>query len=124
MHNNNSELFIKLYLDENIYWDLAKAIRQRGFDAISAAEAGMLEKSDPEQLEYAASQNRAILTFNMGDFDRLCEEWWSEGREHAGIIITQPMTRGQFGELLRRVLKLLNQVAADEMRNQLIYLPR
>lgn len=45
----------------------AKTLRERGFDALTTAEVGMLGKSDPEQLEFAAAQGRAILTYNVRD---------------------------------------------------------
>ena len=45
--------------------------------------------------------------------------WSSEGREHAGIILSVQMP---IGGLLKRMLRLLDQVTADEMKNNLRYL--
>jgi hypothetical protein len=47
---------------------LLLALRARGVDVISAADAGMLGVSDLEQLDYATSQKRVLFSFNRGDF--------------------------------------------------------
>ena len=82
-------------------------------------EENRREVSDEKQLEYATSLGRALLTHNRQHFAPLHERWLSEGREHAGIILS---TRIEIGELLRRTLRLLNEVTADEMRNNLRHL--
>jgi len=55
-------LFIKLHLDGMIPTDLARVLRQYGYGVVTAQEAGMLGKDDPDHLEYASAQGRAILT--------------------------------------------------------------
>lgn len=82
----------------------------------------MLEKSDEEQLEYAASQGRCLMSFNVADFAILAKEWAHAEREHAGIIVTPQVGRKVFGHLLRRILRLFDATAADEMRNVFRYL--
>ena len=82
----------------------------------------MLGKTDEEQLMYAASEERAILTFNIRDFVRIGRSWLESGREHTGVIVVEPVSRRQFGVLLSRVLSLLNGTTAEEMRNQIRYL--
>jgi hypothetical protein len=42
-----------------------------------------------------------------------------EGKEHWGIILSN---REPIGELLRRILRLLNSVSADELKNQVRWL--
>jgi hypothetical protein len=48
-----SGLFIQLYTDEDVTTALAIALRERGFLAQSALEAGMNEVDDEAQLVYA-----------------------------------------------------------------------
>ena len=64
-------------------------------------------------------QSRAVLTFNVADFELLATEWFFAGRGHAGIILSDQIP---IGELLRRVERLLQRVPADEMQNSLRYL--
>jgi dihydroorotase-like cyclic amidohydrolase len=113
------KLFVAIYTDEDVHARLAAEIRERGFDAVSTFEKGNDTLGDEEQLEYAASQGRAILTHNQQDFAPLHEKWQREGREHAGIVLSP---RIPIGELLHRILRLLDQVTADEMRNNLRHL--
>ncbi len=114
MADVKAALFIKLYTDADVHGKLANLIRQEGFDAVSAYEAGNERLDDSEQLAYALSQRRAILTCNISHFASLFDEYWQEGREHYGIIVSEQLP---IGEMLRRVLNLLNSVTADEMRN-------
>jgi predicted nuclease of predicted toxin-antitoxin system len=119
---SNEALFIKLYLDEDVHPDLAEAIRQKGFDCQSAAEAGRLGTTDEEQLGYAATQGRCLFSFNVADFAVLAKEWAGAGRHHAGILVTAQVSRKGLGELLNRLLKVLNNTAADEMADVFRYL--
>ncbi len=115
----NPKLFIATYLDTDIAVALAEQLRHNGFDAISARELGQHEWSDAEHLAYAVSQERAIVTRNRDDFLRLYDEYWQAGKTHYGVII---VTHLEVGELLRRMLTLLDSVTADEMMNTVRYL--
>lgn len=110
---------IALYLDEDVHPTLAVILRERGFDVLTASEAGMLEKSDPEQLELAARQGRAILTHNIRDYVQLARQYAEQNRAHAGIIVSDQLP---LRELLRRTLKLLAALSAEEMANRFEWL--
>ncbi len=115
-------LFIQLYTDEDVTAELAVKLRERGFVAQSTTEANMLEQDDEIQLEYAASHNMAIMTCNEKDFATLAKKWAAEGKEHAGIVLSEQFKRDQIGELFRQTLQLLDRLSADELRNALVYL--
>ena len=68
MAHEPERLFIALYTDADVHGKLAGQIRRRGFDAISAYEAGNAQLDDPDQLEYSVNQRRTILTCNIKDF--------------------------------------------------------
>jgi hypothetical protein len=109
---------VRLYLDEDVIPDLARILRARGFDVISAHERGTQELPDDKQLAYASADGRAILTFNFVDYLRLGDEWYEADREHAGIIVSyRQYTRRQIGELARVTTSLLNQVSVEEIRD-------
>lgn len=122
MSQPTASLFVALYTDEDVTDDLAPALRRRGYDAQSTAEAGNLSLSDENQLRYATEQGKTILTYNIEDFVSLTHQWHEQGIAHAGIILSEQFSQRRFGELLRRLLRLLDSLTADEMHQQIIYL--
>lgn len=112
-------LFIELYLDEDMDVQVATLLRARGFTAISTREAGQLGKDDADQLQYASAHGYAFITHNRADFEALARTYFTEGREHFGIIIA---VRHSPQEIVRRLLLILNAVTADEMRNAVRYI--
>ncbi|MDA8339701.1 MAG: DUF5615 family PIN-like protein [Nitrospiraceae bacterium] len=110
---------IKLYLDEMIPIDLTLILKQYNYDVLSARDAGMLGKNDLEQLVFTASQGRAILTFNIGDFTRLHKSWLVKNKLHKGIIVSPEI---KTIELARLTLRLLAVTRDGEIDNQLRFL--
>lgn len=98
---------------------MAELVRVRGYDAMTVLDAGRTGHSDPDQLAFAVSVQRVIVTHNRRDFILLAQEYASSGREHHGIILA--IRRSPY-ELAQRLLNLLNQVSSDEIRNQLFYI--
>jgi len=105
---------VKLYVDADITPRLARALRARGYDVLSAHEAGNADASDAEQMAFAVTEGRALLTCNAGDFTLIFEDYWDAGREHGGVIVSEQL---EFGEMLRRVGRLLDTVNAADLRN-------
>ena len=60
-----------------------------------------------------------IVTHNRRDFDRLAAEYVSTQRSHTGIIACIRRTEP---EIARRLLHILDQYSADEMRDLLLYI--
>jgi Domain of unknown function (DUF5615) len=81
---------VRLYLDEDASrHSLARELRLRGADVVTAAEAGMNGKPDEKQLVWAAANQRAIYSYNRGDFYELHTAWLRGERPHAGIILSR-----------------------------------
>ncbi|MFQ6115426.1 MAG: DUF5615 family PIN-like protein [bacterium] len=113
-------LGIKLYTNENISWRLAEQLRQAGYDVTSSYEMGRNGSPDPDQLDYAASQGRAILSFNVRDFIQLDKEWKYQGKSHAGIIVSTRIN--DLGLLFNRVKQHLDSVNPAQQYNLLLWL--
>jgi predicted nuclease of predicted toxin-antitoxin system len=109
----------KLYLNEHLSPRLAAQLRQYGFDVTSTLESGMVEADDDEQLAHAASEQRAIVTFNHKDFAIRHAQYIAEGKEHWGIVLSTEETTSV---LRRRLLRLLNTLTAKELKNQICWL--
>jgi hypothetical protein len=113
---------IKIYIDEDAMdSDLVAALRSRGVTVITALDAGLVEKSDEEQLAFAAEHGCVLYTFNVSDFYRLHKVWVCAGREHGGMILA-PQQRFSVGEQLRRILRLRAATTPVRMRNQVEFL--
>jgi predicted nuclease of predicted toxin-antitoxin system len=119
---NLEALFLRLYFDRHIMARLAVDLRGRGFDVLRTEEAGKDTASDEEQLAFATTDRRAILTFNIRDFVPLHEQWQAAGRPHAGIVVSQQLGSRQYGLLLQRMLRLLNHFTAEEMVSNFVHL--
>ena len=115
-------LFVRLYLDRHIMGRLAVDLRGRGYDVVRTEEVGKDTAPDEEQLAFAAAENRAVLTFNICDFAPLHEAWQTAGRTHSCVIVSQQLGRRDYGLLLQRMLRLLNQFTMEEMIGNFVHL--
>ena len=110
---------VRLFIDEDVHDRLAEALRRKGFDAINTREAGRKGLPDVEQLEFATAQGRAILSFNLVDYEALAKEFFHTGKRHAGIIVSP---RRSFGEIFQRVVQLVEETGEVGLANQIVYL--
>ena len=114
-----SFLYIHLYFDEDVSASIVENLRTRGFDVLSARDADALGRSDDEQMLYAISQRRAIVTHNRVDFEKQHRKFLEGGMKHYGVIVAR--RRGD-AEVIGKLLALLDTVTAEEMQNQLRYI--
>lgn len=115
-----SSLIAWLCFDEDVDARLAAALRQWGYHVEMTVEAGLLEASDEEQLAYAVSQHRALVTHNIKHFPGEHARWVEAGRKHWGIVIL--VGHSAIGAWLHRTENLLNRFSAEELQNQLLFL--
>ena len=113
---------IRLYIDEDSMGRaLLRALRARGVDVITALEERMIEREDTEHLGYATAQGRVLYTCNVADYYRLHTDLLAQGKSHTGIFLA-PQQRYSIGEVMRRLLKLINTKSAAEMNNSVEFL--
>ena len=67
--------------------------------------------SDEQVLAFAAAKDRALVTYNIGDFRQLQIEWHRLARHHAGIIFVSEKSIPQRdpGGLVKALRRLLRQ---------------
>lgn len=110
---------IRLYLDEDVHKKVATALRLKGYDVVSAHEVQKQSLPDYRQLDYAISGQRAIFTFNAGDFDRLHKEYVKSGKHHCGIILSKQIP---IGETIKRLTKFLFTHSSEEIKNNIFWI--
>lgn len=109
---------VAIYTDEDVSALVATLLRNRGSDVTTVPEQASLGKTDREQLEYAISLNRCLLTHNRVDFERLHLQYIEENKKHFGIIIV-PQKNAY--EVARRISILVSALTFAEIENQLLY---
>ena len=64
---------IELYADENFELPVVKRLREKGYDVLTTREAGKDNQRIPDEdvLDFAISQNRAVITLNYNHFKNL-----------------------------------------------------
>ena len=108
-----------LLLDEDVRITLADILRQRGYDAVHVLEVGRGGKSDHQQLAYAVSQRRVMLTHNIRDYLLLDRTYRTQGTVHFGIIVSDQIP---LREILRRTLRCLSRYTMEDMCNRIVWL--
>jgi hypothetical protein len=112
---------IRFYLDEDATSRrLLQALRNRGADVVSTAEAGMLAQSDEAQLEWAFHNQRVLYSFNVRDFYRIHTDWLTRNKPHGGIVLGKQSYA--WGEQMRGLLHLGAAKSLEEMGNQVVFL--
>jgi uncharacterized protein with PIN domain len=106
---------IRFYLDEHIPNAVAEGLRRRGVDVLTVQEAGRSGLSDPEQLAFALSEQRMVITMDS-DFLILA----SHGITHAGIAYAGP--NRSIGEMIGSVMLLYDVLTQNEIINHVEFL--
>jgi predicted nuclease of predicted toxin-antitoxin system len=107
---------IRFQLDEHVPAAVARALRRRGIDVQSTAEAGLLGASDTEHLRASHAEGRVFVTHDS-DLLRLHEQ----GTPHAGIAFCEQGSRS-VGQIVRGLILIYEALDADEMASQVEFL--
>ena len=106
---------IRFHLDENMPNAIAAGLRSRRRDVTTANDAGLLAATDEEQLSYAHSTGRVIVT---RDADLLALN--SQGVPHGGIVYWTE--KRSLGQLVKDLDSLCFECTAEEMEGRVKYL--
>lgn len=106
---------VSFYTDEHVAKAVARGLRARGADVLTAVEAGLLGATDEVHLQFALQELRVDFTQD-DDFLRL----HAESAEHAGIAYAPQGTT--IGEIIRGLMLIHQVLDADAMRGQLEFL--
>jgi hypothetical protein len=107
---------LRYYFDQHYPSPIARALRRRGIDVLTAQEAGRCGLPDPDQLAFATANERVMATFDP-DFLAL----HGAGTPHAGIAWCVATKYG-IGQLVQMLVLLHGVSDRDAMRNCVEYL--
>ena len=105
---------VRFYVDEHVSRAVVRALRVRGADVQTVAEAGLLGATDTEHLAYAAQEGRVLFTQD-DDFLRL-----AASHAHAGIVYVPQ--RMSVGAVVRGLVLIYPVLDAEEMRGRIEFL--
>ena len=107
---------IRFYFDQHIPSAVARGLRRRGADVLTAQEADRCGVSDQEQHQFSTQQGRVMVTFDA-DFISLV----IRGIEHAGIVFCAA-SKYSIGELIYALLLVQDALNPDDMRNHIEFI--
>ncbi len=107
---------IRFFLDQNVLGGTAPWLRALGIDVVSAQELGRCGLPDPDQLAFATTEGRVVVTF---DRDYLALH--TSGVPHTGITWCRQDKYG-VGQLIHALEILHGVMTAAEMIDHLEYL--
>ena len=106
---------IRFYMDEHVPNAVGRALRARGVDILTTAEAGMLGASDEDQLERAKTETRVMFSQDQ-DFLRLA----ATTPDHAGVVYAHQQT--PLGEVIQGLMLIHGVLESAEMAGRVEYL--
>ncbi len=104
---------IRYHLDESVPNAIANGLRLRGIDVTTAKDAGLLEASDLEHIEFSHEHQRVVFSFD-DDFLAIA----NEGVEHSGIAYSHQRDR-TIGQVVHGLVALWRDKTAEEMVGQI-----
>lgn len=118
---------MNLLLDHHYSPLIARNLRERGFDVVAANEVGLQTEPDDGVIEWAVSDQRALLTNDVPGFMRIRREWQAEGRSHYGLLFTSdstwPRSKRGIGSLSNRLDEvMLARQDARALADQIFWL--
>lgn len=114
---------IPFVTDQDFNARIVSGLRRRApeADIVSVRDAGLDRALDPEILEWAAHEERALLSHDISTMLRFADERLRRGDHHAGLVkVPQTLTIGRAIEDLVLILEAAN---VEDLRDRTIHLP-
>lgn len=107
---------IRFFFDQHIQSAVMTGLRARGIDVLTAQDAARCGYPDAEQLQFAATEERVMVTFDP-DFLALA----AGGAQHAGIAWISA-TKYSVGQLVHMLVLLHGVLDRADLKNRVEYL--
>jgi len=80
---------LRIFVDQDFDHDILRGLRLHlpGLDAVTALQAGLDRKSDPEILAWAAGQNRAVVTHDRNTMAARAYDRVRKAEPMAGVFV-------------------------------------
>ncbi|HEX5273140.1 MAG TPA: DUF5615 family PIN-like protein [Gemmataceae bacterium] len=114
---------LRLLSDENFNGDIVRGLLRRhpALDLARVQDVGLMRTPDPDILEWAAAQGRVLLSHDASTVPPAAYQRVSQGKLMPGVFILPD--RMSVGQAVDEVLFLALEVAPDEWKDQVLFLP-
>lgn len=96
---------MRFLLDENVHPRVAALAWDMDLDVVSVHDVRRQGLSDREQLEFAAEQERIMITRNRSDYLYWTGEFYQAGRAHGGLLLVEAGLPNDQPEMIARSLR-------------------
>jgi hypothetical protein len=109
--------------DENLDDAIVTGLLQRypTLDLVRIKDVGLSGASDPDILEWAASENRILLTHDRATMPGFAYERVNNSKPMPGVVIVSDHL--SIGDAIQEILILVNCSTHKDWENQVIYIP-
>lgn len=107
---------LRFYLDENLPVEIARQLRRRGIEVVTARDLALLGARDEQHLARAIEM-RCVLCTNDSDFLHLV----TQGADHSGIVFGQQDIH-YVGDWVNWLTLMHAVYTADELMNRIEFL--
>ena len=114
---------VKYLFDGDLNGRIVRGVRRRqsALDTLSVQEAGLREAADPLVLEWAAAQDRVVVSHDHRTMRAYAEERLLAGLRMAGLILVR---QGYpLGQAIDDLVLIAELTTAEEWRGKIIFLP-
>ena len=112
-----------LVADENFNNDIVRGLLRikPNLDIVRVQDVGLSAQDDPAILEWAANENRVLLTHDVTTITKYAYERVEAGRYMPGVI--EVSRKVSMGTAIEEILYLAEVCKYGELNGQIIYLP-
>lgn len=113
---------LKFAADENFNNNILRGLIRKNsdLDIIRIQDVGLSGASDPVVLEWAAKENRILLTHDVATITKYAFERFSSGKSFPGVFETD--LSSPVGVVIEDLLLLAELSLDDEWKDQIIYI--
>lgn len=114
---------MKFLADENFDNTIVRGLlrRQSDIDIVRVQDIGLSGKDDPTVLEWAAGEERILLTHDVATITRYAYQRLAENQSMPGVI--EVTSDAPIGRVIEDIILLLSCSLDGELDSQILYLP-
>ena len=114
---------LRLLSDENFNGNIVRGLflRQPNLDLLRVQDVNLLNVNDPEILEWAANNNRILLTHDRATMPDFAYERLFRNQKMAGMFVVND--RMAVRQVIDDLLLIVDVTEQTEWKSQILYLP-